>query len=392
MRSVTARRTFVRRPARPALLAAGLIAVVAAASALVGCLDRQTVGDDPTVKTNFETTVQQTAVDQVDILFMIDNSTSMGDKQKLLSAAVPNLVSRLVQPNCLDTDGGVLGQVDPSSLACATGTPEFPAVHDMHIGIVSSSIGDFGVSNGGDTNHANWVCPGIDYTTPGGDGGVVNHTGNESQNDHAQLLNRTDGFTPLDGGADPPATPDAQPDNYLSWFPTVPGNTGKAAPLTTAITTSTNLQTDFAQLVTGVNQFGCGFEGQLESWYQFLIQPDPWVSIAVTAGNAARVGINTTLLQQRQDFLRPNSLVAVIAVSDEDDSTVDPGAFSGTSWVFEDRPHLPLPTAACATDPSSAACTSCQLAPSNPECMSGGNVAAIRRRTIRTTPTPASPS
>ncbi len=114
-----------------------------------------------------------------------------------------------------------------------------------------------------------------------------------------------------------------------------------------------------------MHQFGCGFEGQLESWYQFLIQPDPWASITVTNGNASRVGVNTTLLQQRPDFLRPNSLVAVIAVSDEDDSTVDPGAFSGTSWVFEDTPKLPLPTAACATDPSSAACTSCQLAPGN---------------------------
>ncbi len=377
MRSVTARRTFVRRPARPAHLAAGLIAVVAAASALVGCLDRQTVGDDPTVKTNFETTVQQTAVDQVDILFMIDNSTSMGDKQKLLSAAVPNLVSRLVQPNCLDTDGvTILGQVDPSTLTCATGTPEFPAVHDMHIGIVSSSIGDFGVSEGGDSNPGNWACPARNYTTTGnladGGTGTVNHTGNDSQNDHAQLLNRTYGFLPLDGGSDPAAVPDAQPDNYLSWFPTVAGNAGKVAPLTTAITSSTTLQTDFAALVTGVNQFGCGFEGQLESWYQFLIQPDPWASITVTGNTASRVGINTTLLQQRQDFLRPNSLVAVIAVSDEDDSTVDPGAFSGTSWVFEDTPKLPLPTAACATDPSSAGCTSCQLAPSNPECVAAG--------------------
>jgi hypothetical protein len=388
MRSVTARRTVVvrrpARPARPAPLAAGLIAVVAAASALVGCLDRQTVSDDPTVKTNFETTVQQTAVDQVDILFMIDNSTSMGDKQKLLSAAVPNLVSRLVQPNCLDSNNAVITDasgnavtVDPSTLTCATGTPEFPAVHDMHIGIVSSSLGDFGVSNGGDSNKGNWVCPGVTYTTPGADGGVVTHSGNESQNDHAQLLNRTDGFSPSDGTADPPAATDANPENYLSWFPTVAGNTGKAAPLTTAITTSTTLQSDFSQLVKGVQQFGCGFEGQLESWYQFLIQPDPWASIQVSGTTASRVGINTTLLQQRQDFLRPNSLVAVIAVSDEDDSTVDPGAFSGTSWVFEDRPHLPQPTAACATDPSSAACTSCQLAPTNPECVAaGGGVAA----------------
>ena len=113
------------------------------------------------------------------------------------------------------------------------------------------------------------------------------------------------------------------------------------------------LSADFEALVTGVQQFGCGYEGQLESWYQFLIQPDPWSSIVVTSqggrGVAQRMGVNTTLLKERADFLRPSSLVAVIAVSDEDDSTVDPNALGGTSWVFEDQAPLALPTAACAT-------------------------------------------
>jgi hypothetical protein len=407
MRHVTVRPT---RDRRPAPLAAGLIAVLAAAASLAGCLDRDTVAEAPTVKTNFETSQSVTSVDQVDILFMIDNSTSMGDKQILLSQAVPNLVTRLVQPNCLDTSGNPLLDgsgnnvtVDPTTLACATGTPEFPAVHDMHIGIVSSSIGDFGVSEGGDSNQGNWACPARDYTTPdnAADGGVDLHTGNDSQNDHAQLLNRTQGFDTVAGDptSDPQATSDADPDNYLSWFPSVSGNSGKTPPVhpitvSGPVGTAGTLSDDFRKLVLGVNQFGCGFEGQLESWYQFLIQPDPWASIAVTGNTASRVGVNTTVLKQRADFLRPNSLVAVIAVSDEDDSTVDPGAFSGTSWVFEDRPALPLPTAACATDPASSACTSCQIAcpsgpsscPNNPECAPAGGGTGVATYETNTQP------
>ena len=398
----TARRTSVR-VRRSAPLTAGLIAVLAASSALVGCLDRNTVSDDPTVKTNFETTVKQTAVDQVDILFMIDNSTSMGDKQKLLSQAVPLLVNRLVQPNCVDgqgnaltdADGGV-ATVDPTSLTCATGTPEFPAVHDMHIGIVSSSLGDFGVSTGGDNDPANWACAGHDYTVTvaGTDAGVF-HTGNDSQNDHAQLLNRTQGFPAAGGGPDPEATPAADPSNYLSWFPMVTANDGKAPPITTPILNATDLSNDFESLVTGVQQFGCGFEGQLESWYQFLIQPDPWASISVTNKVASRVGVNTTVLKQRHDFLRPTSLVAVIAVSDEDDSTVDPGSFSGTSWVFEDRPVLALPTTDCAANPNSATCTSCEIIANNgqlaahPECQQTG--APTSFATYSTNPQPNDP-
>jgi hypothetical protein len=348
--------------------------------ALGGCLDRPTVSEDPTVKTNFEAT-KQTSAGQVDLLFMIDNSTSMGDKQKLLSQAVPNLVNRRVQPNCLGADGVTPNgtQVDPTTLTCASGTPEFPAVRDMHIGIVSSSLGDFGVSNGGESaeNSGYWTCPAHDYTVKDSSGAVTTHVGLESQNDHAQLLDRTNGFTP-----DSPATGNTGSSTYLAWFPSVPGNQGATAPAHAILvggpdTVKGSLSADFESMVTGVQQFGCGYEGQLESWYQFLVQPDPWASIVVTNGVAQRVGVNTTVLQQRADFLRPQSLVAVIAVSDEDDSTVDPGALGGASWLFESGRKLPLPTAACATDPASPDCTSCgvileqgQLA-SHPECAPG---------------------
>src|SRR5258708_3323593 len=53
--------------------------------------------------------VRPQAVDKLDVLLMIDNSASMGDKQDYLAAAVPDLVARLVTPNCVDTMNNVVG-------------------------------------------------------------------------------------------------------------------------------------------------------------------------------------------------------------------------------------------------------------------------------------------
>src|SRR5262249_55674381 len=113
-----------------------------------GCLSRPLTHNEPSTKTNFTTVVKQAAGDKVDLLFMIDNSRSMGDKQEHLSEAVPDLVTRLINPNCLDADGNIKG-VSKNGDCTAFGStdqvkPEFPPVHDMHVGIVSSSLGGRG--------------------------------------------------------------------------------------------------------------------------------------------------------------------------------------------------------------------------------------------------------
>ena len=43
---------------------------------------------------SFSAVLRGQSVDKVDLLFMIDNSSSMGDKQALLAQAVPDLVTR----------------------------------------------------------------------------------------------------------------------------------------------------------------------------------------------------------------------------------------------------------------------------------------------------------
>ena len=143
------------------------------------------------------------------------------------------------------------------------------------------------------------------------------------------------------------------------------------------------LSSDFQQLVVGVHQFGCGIESQLETWYRFLVQPDPYASLTtVTSGSsqvAQWVGVDTTILQQRADFLRPDSLVAVIVLTDENDSEVDVRSFGGTAWNFMTSPPAfkpPRGTQICQTKPNDPGCTSCAFkkTPNDPNCLANGGV------------------
>ncbi|MBX3186389.1 MAG: hypothetical protein KF819_05205 [Labilithrix sp.] len=137
---------------------------------------------------------------------------------------------------------------------------------------------------------------------------------------------------------------------------------------------------DAQALVTGLGERGCAFEAQLESAYRFLSAPDPWVEVRVDPSHQVDLGssseVDVTLLEQRAAFLRPDSLVVVLMLTDEDDSSVDPAAVGGQGWAFAAhqfpgstvfRPDgrsttAPRATSTCATSPASADCTSCGFA------------------------------
>ncbi len=132
---------------------AGLAKIAAVAGLAPGCLDRPICPDpdhpdacSPNVKNVFVSNVKQDAVDKIDLLFMIDNSSSMADKQKLLGSAVPELVGRLVNPICVDADGNPGGETPKQpEQACPAGFQrEFKPIKDIHIGIVTSSLGGHG--------------------------------------------------------------------------------------------------------------------------------------------------------------------------------------------------------------------------------------------------------
>ena len=323
-----------------------------------GCLSRPVSQQEPTTKVSFTTTVKQAAVDKIDLLLVIDNSRSMGDKQAILSEAVPDLINSLVTPSCVDDHGKPTGdRADPAAeegKECARGKAEFKPIVDIHVGVVSSAMGGFGSDS---------CAPDVQNPTDA--------TLNAHNDDKGQLINRS--------GAKETAIGNASPSNFLSWFPGVKRNESKKPSSgSTPYTALPEFNTAFAGLIGGVKEYGCGFEATLESWYHFLVQPDPYAKI-VREANAARYdGVDETILQQRADFLRADSLVAIVMLTDEDDSAVDPLALGGQGWAFmntafpasvgvagaQREPNrggstAPKGTTACDSDPGSPDCTSC---------------------------------
>lgn len=232
---------------------------------------------------------------KVDILLVVDNSTSMSDKSSLLAGSLGTLIRNV-----------------------ATG-------RDVHLGVITSSLGN----SGGD------VCDEARADTNG----------------HAHL--RTTGEN---------------------------GNTVAGAESGVLSYAGGDVDTFVSRaedLVRGVGQDGCGLEAQLESMYRFLVQPDPWEKVTVPDGRKATLGagIDMTLIAQRSAFLRPDSALVVLMITDEDDASIDPRSINGQGWAFATNNFpgstsqrsggasagrtAPRGTDACETDPGSPDCISC---------------------------------
>jgi hypothetical protein len=291
-------------------------------------------------------------IDKIDLLFMIDNSASMGDKQTLLAHAVPDMITRLVMPNCVDSKGYVVGRSDMNG-QCSAGAPEFNAVHDMHIGIVTSSLGGRGGNQ----------CPAAATNE-------ANPALSAHNDDKGELISRG-------GDTEAPVPNAGAPLNFLAWYPPVPANVGGTSPVPAETAVGApgmagTLIGDFTSMIQGVHEHGCGFEAQNEAWYRFLVQPDPFDTITITNNRASLTGVDAVILQQRKAFLRPDSLLAVIVVTDENEEVADPLAIGGQGWLYETAPFpgspsygAPEGTIECRapagpmTGPNDPNCTSC---------------------------------
>lgn len=127
-------------------------------------------------------------------------------------------------------------------------------------------------------------------------------------------------------------------------------------------------------LVLGVDQIGCGYEAPLEAWYRFLVDPEPPAVVKPNPegiGSTAIVeGIDTTLLAQRAAFLRPDSQLLIVMLSDEDDCSIidgtDPsnGSFPVNHFTSQLRNngaefYMQSGTPACQDNPYSPDCKEC---------------------------------
>lgn len=314
-----------------------------------GCLSRPIAEVHPETKNLYVDQVAQSAVDKIDLLFMVDNSASMADKQAILQEAVPVLVSRLTSPICVDSDSGAPTGESSKDGKCTNGEPEFNPVNDIHVGIVTSSLG----AHGGFGN-----CTAKMPGTP---------------NDRARLLGN---IRPA-GGSDPSKTFDVSRTwngtGFLAWDAlqkqTPPGTSQ-----------SLDFQAAFKDMIVAAGETGCGYEASLESWYRFLVDPEPPAQVTKVGNNSVRgsklvvnadgssecQGCDTDLLAQRKAFLRPDSLVAIVMLSDENDCSIrdDSQGWLVASSVTSDDPgalarRMPHATSVCDTNPNDRCCRSC---------------------------------
>lgn len=326
--TIAAGRRFAR--AQRAAIGVSLVSV-----ALASCLDRPIGSPEPITTNLLFDDITLTAVDKIDLLFMIDNSRSMADKQDILRLAVPDLVARLVNPVCVDALGNTFDPPPPGG-RCPTGqNRQFNPVDDINVAIISSSLGDSG---------ANDVCPpaGLPQHLP--EGVDMAHTLGSLARGRGNGTN-AHGFLEWRRGTD------------LAQF-----------------------NSNFERLVQRVGEAGCGFEASLESWYRFLVDPFPYrelVRVPCPGGAAGSAGcvepatdanrqilLDEELLAQRAAFLRPDSLVAVIMLTDENDCSIRVG---GNSWqvaqVYGSGAPMYRGSSACDDNPNAECCYTCGQRP-----------------------------
>ena len=208
----------------------------------------------------FRLPIQTTAVDSVDILFGIDNSSSMSANQANLARNFAVLVNQLVMPPDANMDG----------------IPDYLPVKSIHVGVVSSDLGTPGSTLPS--------CLNSDL----GDDGLLNPIRN------GLAIRSHQPWTTAAAGVRPARCMNV-PDQYPSFL------TFDAATTDAAV-----FRDDFvcnAYLSIG----GCGLEQQLESAYRALVVHNPREAAGNTDPNAG--------------FVRSNAVLAVVIVSDEEDGS-----------------------------------------------------------------------
>ncbi|MDQ3035855.1 MAG: hypothetical protein M3Y87_25855 [Myxococcota bacterium] len=239
----------------------------------MGCFERALRPVNPCTRSRAGDNIRVESVDQVDLLFMIDNSNSMTEEQASLTAELPDLVQVLASG-----DRGL------------DGVQDFQPVRSLHIGVITSDMGVGG--------HDVPTCDGGTFGAMFGDDGV--------------LLTR--GRTAIPG--------------CIATYPSIfQFERDRDDPLTFA--------TDVA-CVANAGVGGCGFEQQLEAVLKAISPstPQAWtvpgyvppVFFGSSSGHADRSNMG---------FVRENSALAIILVTDEEDcSASNPDIFNPGSATF----------------------------------------------------------
>ncbi len=271
--------------------------------------------------TQFIEQIVVSSVNKLDLLFVLDNSRGMAHAHGLFAPAAARLVHELAAPPCRAANGAV---VPREGTSCPTGTTEVRApLKDIHVGAISTSLG----------GHGGVLCS-----------VALGDTFEPSQDDRGELI------APL-RGVPTPVLPTGDPAGFLKWDPLGRADFGTAD--------LEELEAGVEKLVRATGETGCGYEAGLEAWYRFLIDPQPPVEVFIDGKFSTRGEVNTRLLEQRSWFLRPDSLLLIVMLSNENDCSIRD---DGVGWLIGDQAkHLPRGTEPCLTNPNDACCRSCAL-------------------------------
>ncbi len=206
---------------------------------------------------------------------------------------------------------------------------ESSPVQKLHMGFISSSLGDFG----GD------VCP---------EDGAVHHV---AQNDQAHLLNTLDRIMDVDLR------------RIVIW---------NATDETNGPETLQERQAQIRAQVRAVGELGCGVEMGMEAWYRFLADPIPPEGIVHSDAEdelspIVRTGLDSDILSQRESFLRDDSLLVVLMLSNENDASMNDqygmGWLAARAYVGARRFLMRSGSSVCAENPDDPCCYSCWTEP-----------------------------
>ena len=341
--SKQSKRSLLGRSVYLGLRASALLSLPLVAGAITGCLNRPVEPVEPRTTSTVVERLAQSSIERIDILLVIDNSGSMGDKQTILAKAVPDLVEGLVNPACLDENGAKVAQPALPTEDCPLGSErEVDPIFDVHIGVVSTSLGAHGVL------------------------GVCDDNGSTHKDDGGHLISRKDEA----GGEN---VPTYQDHGFLAWDPkkqlTPPGDA--------ELHGDGGLVDKLSTMVSGAGQNGCGYESQLESFYRFLIEPRPYERVVVEdvpsgLAKSKKTGEDKALLAERADFLRPDSLLAIVLLTDENDCSIKD---EGYGWLAAAQTPMLKARHECEADPNDVCCKPCLASqgscPDDPTCGTG---------------------
>jgi hypothetical protein len=252
---------------------------------------------------------------EVDILFVIDNSPSMDPKQAALAANFPKMIEQLQK-----LPGGM---------------------PDVHIGVISSDMGAGAQRIGGNCNTVLgdrgllWGNVPVDtsYWDP--------NTPMQQCYDNAPVRATVAPGSCWALAQNPPITDGCGLFSGARWIEDVQNPSGGERQRNY----TGNLTDVFSCLATAVGVGGCGYEHQLQS-LRVALNPQQLGCDAqghnCSDGNMANVG-----------FLRENAYLAIVLVTDEDDCSADPNNAANDN-IFTDNPRDPNTNAP--TETSSLRC------------------------------------